>query len=77
MKITSDKRLNNQLQEDISELRESIIENVKTTSKRFVAVNPTDKPEMIITDTSTWKTTTVPLYAYGNVMKALTELFEQ
>ena len=76
MKIKSDERLNSQLQNEVSELRESIIKNVKNTSERFVAVSSTDAPEMIITDTTTWRTTTVPLYGYGNVMKALSELFE-
>lgn len=77
MKISSDNRLNSQLQKDVSDLRDCIVNAVQSSSERFIAAQSADTPEMIITDTITWRRTTVPLYAYNEVMKTLTELFEQ
>lgn len=76
MKIKSDERLNKQLQEEASTLRDIIINSNKIHSDRFLATKSTEMPEMIVTDTETSKTTKVPLFAYSNVMKALKELFE-
>lgn len=76
MQIKTDERLNEQLQEEASTLRRLIIDNNKTYSTRFVTTESKDSPSMFITDTETDKTIEVPLYAFGDVMKVLRELFE-
>lgn len=77
MKIKSDENLNVQLQEDAQELRATIVNNCKVHSSRFIATSSTEKPEMVITDTQTNKTTTVPLFAYSDTMRVLGELFDE
>lgn len=76
MQIKTDERLNEQLQEEASTLRRFIIDNNKTYSTRFVTTESKDSPNMFVTDTETDKTIEVPLYAFGDVMKALRKLFE-
>ena len=76
MRISSDKRLNEQLQEEVSTLRDIMISANKHHSSRFTARKSKDRPSMIITDTETNQETEVGLYAYREVMKALIELFE-
>ena len=50
-------------------------EEKRKSNKRFVAKQNGTEPGMIIKDKETGKTTTVPLYAYQNVMDALIDLF--
>ena len=50
-------------------------EDKRKANKRFVAKQNGTERGMVIKDTETGKTVTVPLYAYQNVMDALIELF--
>lgn len=76
MKIKSDERLNEQLQEEVSTLRKCIAKSNKNYSGRFLATESETSPSMIVTDAESGKSIEVPLFAYGDVMKALKGLFE-
>lgn len=75
--ISSDKRLNPQLKEEVSSLRGNISEQAEKNElpSRFVVEPHDDLPKMIIKDTITGKTSEVPIFAYGEVRKVLGDLF--
>lgn len=77
METSQDKHLNPQLKEAVQGLRGGIVAqaNKNPIPERFMCEPHPDHPRVIITDTETGKTTDVPLFAYGEVRKVLTELF--
>lgn len=76
MNIESDKNFNVQHQEEVSELRGTMLSQAKKEeSKRFLCKPSTTKPSLVILDVYTNKTTEVPLFASKEVLKALNELF--
>ena len=77
MKISTDKSLNPALQKEVQSLRGIFMDAAAAhpMPSRFVASCHPDKPAMIITDTSTSKQATVPLFAYGEVRSTLYTLF--
>ncbi len=73
MKLTSDINLNKDLQQEVQQLRETMLSSASSTQlpARFFVKRHPDKPCMIITDTVTSTSHTVSLYAYSAVIKAL------
>ncbi|QST02469.1 hypothetical protein IMZ31_23760 (plasmid) [Pontibacillus sp. ALD_SL1] len=75
--ISSDKKANSALQEELGELRGGIVDqaNRQAMPARFKVKAHKDAPRMILTDTETDRTVEVPLFAYREVRKALHGLF--
>jgi hypothetical protein len=75
--IVSDESLNKQLKEDVQDLRGCILGSAEKQPlpDRFTVTASKDKPEMIITDNKTGKSTLTPLFAYGEVRRVLSDLF--
>ena len=77
MEISSDKNCNNVLREEVQGLRGGIKAQAEKHELPawFEATPHPDRPAMIIEDTMSGKSTIVPLFAYGEVRKVLTDLF--
>lgn len=77
MKITTDAGLNPKLANEVQGLRGMMLgaATKNPLPDRFVVEPHASRPAMIITDTVTGKTSTVPLFAYGEVRATLTDLF--
>lgn len=69
--------LNKQLQEEVDGLQGAIVGEAEKHDlpERFHVAAVINKPQMVITDTETNKSTVVPLYAYSTVRDALNNLF--
>jgi len=61
--------------QDIRSGMKDVAEKV-TINERFIVADEPDQPSVCILDTTTQRTTVVPLCAYRNVRKALKDLFE-
>jgi hypothetical protein len=74
-----DARLNPELREQTQTLRGEMADAAERQPMppRFSAESDPNRPAMIITDAQTGRQTTVPLFAYGEVRAALTELFSE
>lgn len=77
MKIKSDEEANEALAEELGGLRGSMLAAAegREMPARFSAEPHGERPAMIITDSETGRQTMVPLFAYGDVRRTLTELF--
>jgi len=77
MQIKSDEKLNPELKKQIQETRSVILEQATKIEmpSRFKSEKSNSSPTMIITDTTTNRKADVPLFAYGNVRKVLSNLF--
>lgn len=75
--VRSDARLNPALREDLQGVRSLLHEAAEQQPLplRFTTENDPNRPAVIITDKTTGRQTTVPLFAYLEVRAALTELF--
>ena len=69
--------MNPELKEQIDGLQSSIKDNAdkQQLPKRFICEMTSDTVNVIITDTETGKTSTVPLFAMAQVRKTLNNLF--
>lgn len=79
MKIKRNNQTNPELAKQAQEVRTAIVSAAEKNSlpSRFKVKPSKTSPSMIITDSKTGKKTKVPLFAYGEVRKALTQLFGQ
>lgn len=77
--IDSNERLNSQLKEEVQETRGAIFSTAEkvTLPKRFTTKALKDRPVIEITDSSTGKTSLVPLFAYSDVRQTLNDLFSE
>lgn len=77
MKISSDNRLNSVLKKELSTMRGVMVIQAETLPlpRRFKVEPSKHNPTIFITDTTSKKTVEVPLFAYGEVRKALASLF--
>lgn len=76
MKIKSDEMLNEVLQEQVADLRSSMLsQTLKEESKRFTVTPSTEKPTVFIKDTVTGKQAEVALFASRAVLETLNTLF--
>lgn len=77
--IHSDEKMNPVLKEEVSELRGGMYNQAEKNElpKRFISIPSENTPSIIITDTETDRETTVSLFAYGGVRKALNDLFKE
>lgn len=76
--ISSDEKSNPVLKEEITSLRGGMLaqaEKIELPS-RFEVESHKERPRMIIKDKETGKVTEVPIFAYGEVRKALHDLFK-
>jgi hypothetical protein len=76
--LSSDATMNSALKEEVTSLRGSMVQQAEKTKlpSRFSTKPHPDTPSMFIYDKETGKETLVPLFAYGEVLKALKDLFE-
>ena len=77
MKIKGDENLDPALAEEVQGVRGIILGEAESNPlpKRFTAQAASDGPYMYIVDNETNRTTKVPLFAYGETRRVLTELF--
>lgn len=77
MEISTDNKTNPALKEEVQSLRSDMadIANTHPMPGRFIFAPHPDRPAMIITDTSTDRSSTVSLYAYSAVRDTLNDLF--
>lgn len=75
--IDSDRSINPTLMHQMGSLRGAIVVQAEKNKlpQRFVSIPVESSPSFIIKDTLTGKTVEVPLFAYGEVLKVLGELF--
>ncbi len=71
--------MNEALRQEVQQTRRSILGAAEQhpLPERFCAEPHSDSPSMVITDRETGRETTVALFAYGDVRRALNELFGQ
>lgn len=77
MKISNDERLNPVLKDQVQGLRGAMVDQAEKNQlpERFTVKQHKDLPRMIIEDQETGRSTEVPLFAYGEVRRTLSELF--
>ena len=75
--VTADKDLNPDLANQVATLRGGIVGQANKMKKndKFTYELSVSSPEARITNNENGKSTIVPLYAYGDVIKVLNELF--
>lgn len=75
--VSTDARMNPELKEEVQGLRGSMLGQAEKHEipERFTVVPHPDRPALIITDSTTGRSTTVPLFAYGAIREALGDLF--
>ena len=69
--------MNKQLEQEVNSIRNSISDQAEKNKlpERFTVENVINKPQMVITDTETGKSSVVSFYAYGQVRETLNDLF--
>ena len=77
MKIKSDKKLNPALAEEVQGVRGILVDSAESNPipERFTVQASSEGPYMYIVDNETNRTSKVPLFAYGQTRRVLTELF--
>ena len=76
--IETDERLNEVLKQEVQEVRGSIVSQAEKNElpSRFNVIPCEGSPSMVIHDTHTGRKVTVPIFAYGEVRKAIKALFD-